>query len=106
MTTRAEEALACMILDSRAMIGPIIPTAGDGVVGTMTAATGQTTAGSIAHLLADGGSTAMACGPRDFPHVALRPTPQRATHSVRHRKYGGRNAESTDQQEVRGCGPC
>ena len=45
----------CMILDRRAMMEPIIPTAGDGVVGTMTAATGQRTAGSIAHLLVDGG---------------------------------------------------
>ena len=46
----------------------------------MTAATGQTTAGSIAHLLVDSGNTEMAYGPEVFPHVALRPAPQRATH--------------------------
>ena len=64
-----------MILDSRATIGPA---AGEGVVGTMTSSTGQTTVGSIAHLWVDRGSTEMGCGPERLPHVAPRPTPQRA----------------------------
>ena len=65
------------------MIGP---KAVEGVVGTMTAATGQTTSVSVAHLLVDSGSLEMACGPEDFRHVALRPAPQRAIHCDRARR--------------------
>ena len=55
-----------MILDSSAMIGP---TAGEGVVGTVTAAHGT----DDGWILVDSGSTQMACGPANFPHVAPRP---------------------------------
>ena len=55
------------ILDCRVMIGL---TVGGGVVGTTTAGTGQTTAGSIAHLLVDSGSTGLAWWPKDFPQRA------------------------------------
>ena len=64
-----------MILDSRAVTGP---TAGQGVVGTTTAGTGHTTAGSIAPVMFYSGSTEMACGP--LPHAAPRSAPQRAIH--------------------------